>query len=139
MSLLTEGFPTTYTFSSFPSVQFYEKTVKPPGWDGGGANDTTTMRNGSLRTRQPKKLKTMTAMTSRVAMDSAAFNSVPSMINVLQQITVTFSDGHTWTFWGWLDKFEPADFVEGSQPEATVTIECANQNTSGVETLPTYA
>jgi hypothetical protein len=99
---LDDGFSTIITFSSAPSVKFYEKEVTPPGVSGGGANDTTTMRNTTWRTMAPKKLKTLSEAGASVAWDPAAYNDVLAMIQVNQQITVTFSDGSTIQFWGWL-------------------------------------
>lgn len=140
MALLTDGFATLISFANFPAVKFYEKTVTPPGMDGGGPNDTTTMRNTSLRTRQPKKLKTMTTIKARCAYDSDVFDpaEVWAMINVLQLITVIFADGAEIQFWGWLDKFEPEESKEGEQPTAMITVECANQDTDGAEQEPDF-
>lgn len=45
MTRLDDGHSTRVSFADYPSVAFYEKTVTPPGVDGGGENDTTTMLN----------------------------------------------------------------------------------------------
>jgi len=60
------------------------------------------------------------------------------MLSENQLITITWPDTSTLAFWGWLDKFVPANVVEGEQPTATVTIEPSNQNDSQVETAPVY-
>jgi hypothetical protein len=133
---LDDGFSTIITFSSAPSVKFYEKEVTPPGVSGGGANDTTTMRNTTWRTMAPKKLKTLSEAGASVAWDPAAYNDVLAMIQVNQQITVTFSDGSTIQFWGWLDEFTPGSHQEGQQPTATLKVIPSNQNTSLVEAAP---
>lgn len=137
---LDDGHSTRISFADNPTVKFYEKTVTPPGMDAGGANDTTTMRNTSLRTKAPKKLKTMTDMTSTVAYDTDVFDptEVWDMIGENQEITITFPEGETLKFWGWLDKFQPSEVREGEQPTATVTIVCSNQDDDGVETEPVY-
>ena len=51
---IDDGHSTTISFADFPTVKFWEKEVTPPGVDGGGPNDTTTMRNVILRTMAPK-------------------------------------------------------------------------------------
>lgn len=140
MARLKDGFKTLYTFSLRPNVKFYEIEVTPPGISGGGENDTTTMRNEEWRTRQPKKLKTLSNSTATVSYDTEVFNEaeVLAMINVNQLITVTFPDGSGYTFWGWLDEFTPGAHVEGEQPTADITIIPSNQNNSGVEVAPIY-
>src|SRR5690606_20597699 len=104
MPRLDDGFSTIISFANFPSVKFWEKAVTPPGLSGGGANDTTTMRNTEWRTQAPKKLKTMTESSITVAYDPQVYQDTPNMIQVNQPITVTFPDGSSVTFWGWLDE-----------------------------------
>ena len=137
---IDDGFSTIFSFAENPTVKFYEKEVTPPGMEGGGANDTTTMRNTALRTRAPKKLKTLTEMEAVVSYDADVFDptEVWAMINVNQLITITFADGAELDFWGWLDVFKPNRTVEGEQPTANVTIIPSNQNDSGVETAPVF-
>ena len=135
---IDDGHSTTISFADFPTVKFWEKEVTPPGVDGGGPNDTTTMRNVILRTMAPKKLKTMTEMTFTAAYDPEALQECFTMANINQLLTVNFPDGSQWTFWGWLDKMIPDTISEGSQPTATVTIQPSNQNASGVETIPIF-
>lgn len=139
MPLLKDGFSTTITFSEAPAVKMEEKSVTPPGVDGGGENDTSTMRNTAWRTRQPRSLKTATEMSFEAAYDPAVYDDIISMVNVNQQITVNWPDGSTLTFWGWLNTFEPGELVEGEQPTASVTIIPSNQDNSGVEQPPVYA
>lgn len=136
MSRLDDGHSTKVTFADFPSVEFWEKEVTPPGVEGGGAVDTTTMHNTTWRTRNAKKLKTLTSGSFTAAYDPDVLTTINLMINVNQLITVTLPDGKAWQFWGWVDVFAPQALVEGEQPEAEVTIEPSNQNASGVETAP---
>jgi hypothetical protein len=137
---LDDGFSTTIDFGDFPSVQFFEKTVTIPGMDGGGPNDTTTMRNDTLRTRAPKKLKSMTEMTSVVSYDPEVFdvNAVWAMINVNQLITINFPDSSHVVFYGWLNSFIPGELREGEQPTATISVQCSNQDPTGIETPPQW-
>ncbi len=144
MGIINDGHPTTVEFSSgvsgivFSELMF-EKEVTPPGVSAGGANDTSTMRNAVWRTMQPKSLKTLSPMSFTAAYDPAVFDEIVAMAGVNQSIVVTFADGSTLTFWGWLDDFTPNAIVEGEQPTADVTVVPSNQNGSGVETAPEYA
>lgn len=139
MAFLTDGFPTTVSFQLFPAAVFKEKTVTPPGVDGGGENDTTTMRNTAWRTKQPKKLLTLTEMTTTVAYDPALYPQiVNSLVNQNGVINVVFSDGSLLEFWGFLDKFKPNAIKEGEQPTADITIIPTNQDNDNVEQPPVF-
>lgn len=136
---LKDGFSTTITMSGATAASLWEVTIKPPGADGGGPNDTTTMRNTAWRTRQPKKLKTLTPMTGTAQYDPVFFNSnLGALLNINQSMFVTFPDSSKLTFYGWLDKFDPAEHREGEPPTVNFTIEPSNQDTSGAEVAPTY-
>jgi hypothetical protein len=136
---IDDGFSTIISFAAAPSVKFYEKEVTPPGISGGGANDTTTMRNIAWRTMAPKKLKTLSESSVVVAWDPAAYNDVLAMVQVNQLITVTLADGSSIAFWGWLEEFTPGAAQEGQQPTATVKVIPSNMNASLVETSPVIA
>jgi len=142
MTIMNDGHSTTITFNDTPGVAgvtFKEKEVTPPAIQGGGENETTTMRNTTWRTRQPKQLKTLDQSSFTAAYDPALYDTILALINANQLITITFPDGDTLAFWGWLDDFTPGANVEGEQPEADLTIICSNQNAAGVETAPVYA
>lgn len=141
MSRIDDGHPTTIEFSASQSGEpllFWEKEVTPPGLQGGGPNDTTTMRNIKWRTKSPKKLISLSPGSFTASYDPAVMEQVLDLLNVNNQITVTYPNGDTYTFWGWLDEFTPNACVEGEQPTATCTIEPSNTNASGVETDPVY-
>lgn len=138
MSRIDDGFATLIAFADNPTVLFWEKEVTPPGVEGGGANDTTTMRNTAWRTRAPKQLKTLSECSFTAAYDPAVYDDIISMLNNNQLITITFPDDSTLAFWGWLDKFTPGRIVEGEQPTAEITIVPSNQNDSGTEVAPDY-
>jgi hypothetical protein len=143
MGFINDGHPTTIEFDVASGVTlssyFREKSVTPPSITGGGENDTTTMRNSTWRTKQPKKLKSMGNCTFTASYDPAVLDViVDELINVNGLITFTFPDGSTWDVYGWLDEFTPGECVEGSQPEATCTIICSNETTNNVETAPDY-
>jgi len=135
MARIDDGFSTTITFADYPSVSFYEKEVTPPGMEGGGENDTTTMLNVTWRTKAPKKLVSLTPCSFVAAYDPVVYDDVVSMINTNQFITITFPDGSTLGFWGWLDQFAPNANTEGEQPTAQCTIIPSNQTDSATPTL----
>lgn len=139
MARLDDGFSTLILFDLDPNVSLWEKTVTPPGWDGGGEIDTTTMRNEFYRTRSPKSLVTLTNSTLVCAYDPIAYNEIFFMLNLNQIITMQFPDGQVLQFWGWLNLFQPNEHKEGEQPTAQVVIIPSNQNAGGVETGPSVA
>jgi hypothetical protein len=139
MSRIDDGHSTKVSFADNPSISLWEKEVTPPGVSGGGENDTTTMHNTTWRTRSPKQLKTLSECSFTAAYDPAVYDDIVSMCNNNQLITVTFADGSTLQFWGWLDDFSPSAAVEGEQPTADVTIIPSNQNDAGTEVAPVYA
>jgi hypothetical protein len=138
MARIDDGFATLIEFAEDSDVQMWEKEVTPPGVSGGGENDTSTMRNTTWRTRSPKSLITLSESSLTVAYDPAVYDEIVSMVNVNQQITITFADDSTLVFWGWIDEFTPGAIMEGEQPTAEVKIIPSNQNAAGTETAPSY-
>lgn len=136
---LDDGHQTLITFAANGSVKFEEKTVTPPGMDGGGEVDTTTMLNSTWRTRAPKALKTLSNASATVAYDPAVYPQIIALLNVNNLITITFPDGDTLAFWGWLNSFKPGELKEGEQPTAEIEIIPSNQNASGAETAPVHS
>lgn len=136
---LTDGHPTTVSFALNPSIKLKETSVSPPGLDGRGPNNTTTMRNSTWTTQQPKKLKTMTDFSFIAQYNPDVYTAILAMMNTIQAITVTFSDSSSITFQGWINSFQPQDHVEGAMPTATVSVCVSNQTAAGVETAPTIS
>ena len=135
---LKDGFSTIITFEDFPTVSFFEMTITPGGIEGGGPTETTTMRNIKWRTREPKFLKTLTEGTFTAAFKTDVFDTIDDIVNVKQRLTVTFPDGATYSFFGWLDNFSPNEFVVGEQPTAELTFIPSNTDLLGVEVDPVY-
>jgi hypothetical protein len=135
---LDDGFSTKIAFERDPDIEFWEKTVKPPGLDGGDEVDTTTMHNVTFRTRSPRRLKTMTNMSTTVAYDPTVYTSIlNNLINQEGSVTVHFSDGSKIAFYGYLKTFEPQECSEGAQPEANIEIVPTNQDpVTGAEQAP---
>lgn len=145
MSVLNDGFSTTITLTSPAAtmgITALEKTVTPTGWEGGGPIPITTMRNTLFRTQVPKQLQQLGTMTLTVAWDPVQLDSlaatIAAAINVNQLITITFPDGSTFAFYGWIDEFKPQEHREGEQPLATMTVIPSMVDTSGAEFTPVY-
>lgn len=119
---LFDGFTTKIAMQLAPAVDLWEKSVTPNGVDGGDPVDQTTMWNQAWRTQTPRKLKSLMDCTAVCAYDPIVYQTMISIINIIQQLTVYFSDGSTLAYWGWVRKFEPNEHKEGEQPEATVTL-----------------
>jgi hypothetical protein len=141
MSRIDDGHQTLLEFSAATSgvTVFWEKEITPPGVSGNGENDTSTMRNAVYRTKAPKSLKTLTPGSFVVAYDPAILDEMIAMVQVNQQITITYPDLSTWVFWGFIDEFTPNALVEGEQPTANITVIPSNQDAAGDEIAPVYA
>jgi hypothetical protein len=138
MAFIRNGHPTLIGFSINPTASTFiiEKTVTPPGWDGGGMIDITSMRNTALRTRIAKSLVTLTEMTLMMQYAPVAYTGIFSMLNVNQTITVYFGDGSTLAFRGWINTFKPGEHKEGEEPLASVEIIPSNIAADGSESDP---
>lgn len=132
-----DGFQTLIAFAADPDVKLWEKTVKPPGVDGGDPIDITTMHNDDLRTSAPRSLKTLTQATMTVAYAGESYDQIMALINVNGWITAHLPDGSTYDFVGYLKSFEPNGHEEGGFPLANCTIVPTNQ-LAGVETPPEF-
>lgn len=121
-----DGYQALLAFNINPSVKIWEKTVKPPGMDGGDAIETSTMHNTTWRTFAPRSLKTLTEMTIKGAYDPDVKNDILLLINVRGSITLTYPDGSTEDFYGYLRVADFDELVEGTHPEGTFTIQPTN-------------
>lgn len=135
--LLEDGYRSVITFATDTNLELWEKTVQPPGMDGGDAIDITTMHNDVWRTAASRALVTLTDSTAVCAYDPVCYTSLLALLNVHTTITHTFPDGSTVAYYGFLRSVEFAELVEGTQPEVTITITPTNRDSSGVEYGPT--
>lgn len=126
--MLEDGYQSLITFAADPDVAFWEKTVQPPGVDGGEKIDVTTMHNVNLRTYAPRNLAEMTDSQFTAAYDPRVLPQILALRNVPTTITIQFPNGDSWAYYGFLQKFEPGELTEGEQPEATVTISPTNRD-----------
>ena len=138
---LKDGYPTKITLSADTDIEFWEKSVQPPGIDGGDEIESSTMFNSAWRTMRARSLKTMTEISITAAYDAGlTYTTVATQINNEQTITVTFSDGSTVAFYGYLKTFEPQEVEEGEQPECELTIVATMWDpTNNVEEGPVVA
>ncbi len=139
---LRDGHSTLITLENDDTIEFWEKSVQPPGIDGGDPVDATTMHNTTWRVQRPRTLKTLTELSLTVAYDPQIYASgadgIQDQINSEQTITVTFPDASKVAFYGFVKSFTPTDNVEGEQPEAEIVIVPTNWDaTNSVEAGPT--
>jgi len=136
---ITDGYQTLMAFQANATVSFWEISVTPPGIDGGEAVENTTMLNTTWRTMAARALKTMTPAQMTAAYDSAVYDNIVALINVETSITIHFPDSSALVFYGFLQKFEPGELKEGTQPTATITVVPTNYDpVNGVEAAPVY-
>lgn len=136
---LKDGYQSLITFEADPDISFWEKTVKPGGYDGGDRIDNTTMHNVTVKTFAPRTLIDVTSVSGTVAYDPRVNDQILLLINVETTITVTFSNGSKWVYFGWLRMFDPGENVEGTQPTATFEVAISNVDpTDGSESVPNW-
>jgi hypothetical protein len=140
LNRLTDGHSTLIGFALAPGILLWQKEVTPPGYDGGGPNDITTMHNVLLRTKYPKTLYTMTQAAINAQYDPQVYESLRLIININQEVQVFFPNDGVLGFFGWLDSFKPNRHVVGEAPTAEVIVECSNVDNADppAETLPLY-
>lgn len=134
---LDDGYRTLVAFTADPDASFWEKSITPPGLDGGEEIDTTTMHNDTWRSMAPRALKTMTPFSMTAAYDPVIYSTLVSLINIETTVTIHFPDGSKLAFFGFLKSVEPGELVEGTQPEITVNVVPTNADpTTGEEEDP---
>ena len=85
-----------------------------------------------------RSLKTLTPVSTTATYDPDVYNEIESAINVETTITVTFADGSTIAFFGYLQNFEANEVSEGEDPECTITFQPTNWDpAANVEAGPT--
>ncbi|MDB4786218.1 hypothetical protein OAG36_00640 [bacterium] len=125
---LSDGYQSLIAFERDPDINLWEKSVTPPGYEGGDAIDDTTMHNTTYRTFASRELITLTESTFTCMYDPDAYTSIINfLLNQEGSITVHFPDGSTLDFYGYLKTFTPSELVEGETPEAEVTIVPTNR------------
>lgn len=137
---LKDGYRTLITLSADTDVSFWEKSVKPPAYDGGDPIDQTTMHNDTVRTKAPRSLIDIGVVSGRAAFDPAVKTQILALLNVETTVTIRYSDGSTEACYGYLRLFDTQEMVEGTQPEANFEIVVTNWDpTNKVEAVPAIA
>ena len=135
---MDDGFSTTIELENAPTIKLWETEVTPPQVTGGGAIDTTNMRSLAWRTKAPKKLKELGAITTTCAYATKVYPTIIEQININQRILISFADGASLRIWGYLNEFTPGSYQEGQRPTATVVFQPTLVDNDGVETAPEY-
>lgn len=137
--MLEDGYQSVIVLADAPTIALFEKSVTPPGVEGGAKIDITTQHNQTVRTYAPRSLKEVTDSSMTVGYDPAVLATIIAQINRKQLITVHMPDESTWTFWGYLQNFIPGPNEEGTQPTAQCAIVTTNTDDTGDEVLPVYS
>lgn len=136
---LDDGYQSLITFAVDPDISFWEKTVDPPGRDGGTEIDVTTMHNVNYRTKAARSLIDVTPGGADVAYDPAVIDQIDAIINVETVITYKYPNGDKEIALGYLKTFKKNSLKEGEQPTARIEIVHTNRDTTTkAETGPNY-
>jgi len=133
-----DGHSTKITFASNASVELWEKEVTPLSLEGGDGKDITTMHNVTFKTKAPNVLIEVGECACSVSYAIGTYTDMLDMLNENQLITITFPDGATVAFWGWISEFKPSSNKEGEMPTADLKIIPSNRNDAGAETAPVF-
>jgi len=124
---LPDGFSTKIAFSRDSDFSIWETSVPAPGLDGGDAIDTTSMHNTTFRTMRSRKLYTLSELSVTGFFDPNFYNdAINNLLNQEGSVTISFPDGSTLDFFGYLRSMEVNDLVEGEVPSCTITIQPTN-------------
>lgn len=136
---MPDGFGTLVVITLDTNIELYEKSVTPPGIQGDAPVETTSNLNIQWRTKSPRTLMMMTDLVMSCGYDPKVWNSIQAIVNRPTTITLHYPTGDKLAFFGFLLSFIPGPLVEGTKPEATVTIVPTNQDpTNCVEEDPVF-
>lgn len=138
---LEKGYQCAILLANIPTVELFERTVQPPGLEGGEKVDISTQHNVTVKTYAPQDLKEVTDSQMVCGYDPACLATLLAQINVPQKITLYFPNGDTWLFDGYLKNFAPNAMSPTAMPEATCTIVATNvdsDSTTGAEIDPSW-
>lgn len=117
---LKNGFRSLISLDANPAIKLWEKSLVPPGIDGGPLVPLGDMWNKKFRSFAPGDLATVTEARAVVAYDPAVVDEIQAVVNVESVVTIQFPNGKYWAAEGVLQKFTPGDMVDGIQPTALV-------------------
>lgn len=135
--ILIDGYSTTIGFA-LGGITVRVMRVKPPGLDGGGGIDFTSMDSVTYRQMVPKALVTLTNCTVVVQYDPVIYTELLAMLNIIQNVTISFPDGSLYIFAGFVSSFEPGENQEGELPTGSIVIIPSNVDGDLVNDPPLY-
>lgn len=138
MVLMKDGFPTIVVVPG-AGLTFEEIEVTPPGTEGGGPIDLTTMRSVGYRPQWPKSLAHLTGVEVLVGYDPAFLAVIDTNLQVVYTMGVIFPDGQQISFTGWIESFKPNPCKEGERPTGMLKIELTGLNISNLFTFEQVA
>ncbi len=138
--MLKDGFSTKLTCTADPDMSIKEIEVTPPPDDGGEPIVQTTMFNTSYETKAPQALIDNGEIQITAAYDPVARTQLRAVLNLETTWTVTYPDGSTEAFYGWLRSVTPAALAKGTRPQMSIVIVVSNwDNAAKVEAGPALA
>jgi hypothetical protein len=123
---LKDGFKAFYTFAANPKLSVWEMEVTPPGEDIGDKINTTTMWNDTVVTYAAGQLIDFTDGSFVGAYDPKIVTQIIALMGVEQAITVTYSNGDTEAFFGYLKSRTPNSMTRNNMPTANFVVVCTN-------------
>ena len=133
---LRDGFATMITLANEPAINLWEKATTPPGKENGDPIDLTTFHNVARRTKWPRVLIEDTDSAMTCAYDPEVEADLEAQVGLNQEITVTWNDGSTKAYWGYMKSFNPQEVSNGEQPEASCEFVVTNLDNSFAEQAP---
>ncbi len=121
-----------------------EITISPPSIGSGGEIEVSSMDNDNWRSKAPKKLHECGEVSFSALYDPAEIGTYLAGVGVNKLIKITFANGDTLKFYGWVDSFSPSEISEGEAPTVDLTIIVSNQDGgvavgyAGDETAPVW-
>lgn len=124
--MLEEGYQALITLTANTSIDLWEKQVTPPAASVSPKISTTTQRNSRYKTAAAPSLIEIGDSQFTCGYDPGVYTAIIALLGVPTTITVTFPDGSTLAFYGFLQAFTPGGLMESGMVEATVVICCTN-------------
>ncbi len=137
--MIPDGFKTTIAFSRKSGVNLWPKDVTPPGIEGGGGIDVTTMLNVTYRVKRAKQLVSIDDISFDAGWDPSSYADYLTLCNREGSVTVFLPDGTYVDVYAYLNTFKPGRHSEGGFPLAACGIVVTNWDPVGrVEVGPVF-
>lgn len=143
MGLLKDGYQTLFTAAVIVAKMYKVISLTPPALDGRGSIDQTNMESEITTQKSAKSLIDVGNFNITIAYDSKNYdftdvNSFAFWLNINGLMTLTFPDGTSVNFWGYINAFRPGENSEGNRPTAVLEIIVTNENNADVQILPDW-